>query len=222
MVTKTMHEYLKDELRYRLNSVPRDVPKVEIGFAIEKKYSGERVIVHKRGTKVRVFSKAGKDLTRIFPTVVSGIGKLSKDDFILDCVVTLYKGKDQLDGELVSRYISSAMRGGEVNDNGIVFYAFDCPYYKQDISERSWKERKKVLHSLKFTLTSGFVREVGSIIVDDYDNAKKAIEMCASMSGSEGAVVKKVDGKYSNSSRDNLWIVLNGGKPNEEKSNKSR
>ncbi len=175
-------------------------------FAIEKKYLGCRATVHKKGTKIKLYDSNGTDITYAFPSIAGQAKSISKDDYVLDCEIVLFSGKNALHRELVNKYIQTTLSGSEVNDTGFVFYAFDCPYFNGDISQKQWVDRKKTLHSLSYTSN---IREVGSVIVDNYVDGVKVLEMFAKMPASGGAVIKKIDSVYGEKGDNNRWVMLN-------------
>jgi len=148
-------------------------------YSIEKKYGGSRVTLHKKGNTVRIFNDRTKDVTLSFSSVVNQIKGLSNKDFILDAEAVSMGGK------------------------GIVLFAFDCPYFERDITRLPWLERRKILNSMRF---GDNVKKAASVIVNNRDDAYKAIDMFNQMRGSKGAVIKQVHSKYMVDKKSSDWI----------------
>jgi len=172
-------------------------------YFVEKKYNGFRAVIHKKGSEVKIFSDQANDITFAFPTVVGQSQKLSSSDYVLDCELVPYKNDKPLGRDVASAYISSVKSQNKIDDKGVIFFAFDCLYFDTDLTNEPLYQRKKVLHRLNFTEN---IREVASVLVDNVKDATKAINMFKDLDGSEGAVVKRYDGKYSVGKESADWI----------------
>jgi DNA replication protein DnaD len=172
-------------------------------YIIEKKYNGYRAVVHKIGDKVKIFSDQKKDITSAFPTVVKQAAEFSKDDFIIDCELVPFKNNDPLGRSEAAQYISSVDSGKKIDDSGIKFYAFDIVLLGKDISMLPLNERCSLLRKQKF---GDNIRSAAGIVVDNIQDAKKAIKLVSSMKGSEGAMIKRFNGTYDKGKKSDAWI----------------
>ena len=148
-------------------------------YEIERNYSGTRLLVCKKDGKVRISSFYSlKDVTDNFKNLISNISKLSNSDFVLDC-----------------RVLSD-------NKNKKLFVS-DILYKDKDLSLSPWYDRYKILKRLNF---QGAVKEVAGIVVNNKDEARKALKLFCWMSNADGAIIKKYDSAYSQDGNSGAWV----------------
>lgn len=157
-------------------------------YAVEKKINGFRLVLVKNGDSVNLYSDEKRDITNKFPKLVSDAKQLTSKDIVLD-------------GELLhgtggrSDLIKYVIGKQQLDDSQITYHVFDIlKINDEDLSERPWNERKSILHSLSFT---DKIREVKSIMVDNKEEMEKAVVLVRKLKGSEGAVIKQYNGKYT-------------------------
>ena len=166
-------------------------------FGIEKKYNGFRCTVNKAGNMVKMYSDQRKSIEDKFPTLAEQAKKLSAKDFIVDCEL-VYEGGGRTE---ILKFIMGKER---LDDSKMELHAFDCLQNgSDDLTSRPWYERKSILHSMNFGRS---VQEVHTIVVDSKDQANKAINLVRNMKGSEGAMVKRYEGKYTKGGETDAWI----------------
>src|SRR5215831_11701603 len=68
------------------------------GWVYEEKYDGWRLLAYKRGQCVQLVSRAGRDHTHRFPTLVAAIANLAPDTLVLDGEVCIF------DQQLITRF----------------------------------------------------------------------------------------------------------------------
>ena len=143
-------------------------------FAVEKKYSGFRATIHKKGDSVKIFSAQGKDITFPFPTIAAQAKGLSAKDFIIDCELVPYKGSKPLNRNVIAKYFGTAKSRRGLDDKGVIFFAFDCVHFGSDITGLDWIERKKILDGMRFTSN---IKKTPSIVIRNRDNASQVIKL---------------------------------------------
>jgi len=173
-------------------------------YAVEKKYNGFHVLLHKKGNEVKIFSEHKRDITESFPEIVYQAKKHFKGhDLIFDCEFVPYDehgkplGRDQ-----AAHYIAEAKKGKQLPIKP-VFHVFDVLYWDEDITQKPWHERKAVMKKLKDTDNIKFVE---SIIVSSPQEMEKAIKTVADLPGSEGAVIKKINDVYTPGKKTDAFI----------------
>jgi phosphoribosyl 1,2-cyclic phosphate phosphodiesterase len=181
---------------YRVDEIIDYMFKTGRKYALEKKYNGFRGMISKFDNSVKIYSDQGKDISEHFKTAVSEAKKISNKDFILDCEI-VYKDGGRSE---IAKYITGK---GEIPDKEISFHCFDIPHFDKDISELPWFERKQILHSLNFT---PHIKEVSSIVAETSEKARKAITLLRNLKGSEGAMIKRYEGRYSPGAESDAWI----------------
>lgn len=148
-------------------------------FAIEKKFKGVRVMLHKAGNNIKLYSHQKQDLSLDYPTIISEAKNLSNNNYIVDGIIT--------------------------NDQKLRLYLFDILRLgKEDLVNRAWYERNSKLHSLRF---GNLIREVNCIITDSPSHSIKAIDLLCDMPDSIGVVIKRYDSKYLPDSTSDDWLI---------------
>lgn len=131
------------------------------------------------GDFVSVYKKG--NVVRFFPkekeipSISDSLFALSKEDFIINGISTKQEDKS-------------------------LFYVTDCFYLKQDLGELSFKDRKRALDSLNY---SDLVKQNGCVLVENQEDATKAIELVSKTDNVIGVLVKD----YSKSNK--ATIVYN-------------
>jgi hypothetical protein len=165
-------------------------------YAVEKKLSGNRVALIKQDGEVKLYS-GNVDISEFLKTIIGEANHISAKDVILDCELVYKNGsKDE-----VAKYLSGGL---ELNEGVLSLHCFDIIREgSTDLTSLPWYERKKILHSLNF---SKHIEEVHSIIVSNKEDAGLAIKLLRTLSGSEGAMIKKYDSLYLAGQESNAWI----------------
>jgi predicted nucleotidyltransferase len=165
-------------------------------YSIEKKFNGYRGVLIKRGNSVKIYSDQKKDISRHFNTIIDEAEELANGDIVLDAEIVYGDGGRSQ----IAKYVTGK---SPLDDSKITLHVFDILYYKKDLSNEPWYERKAILHSLNF---GKHIKEVNSIIVNNVSKAKKAINFCRNLQASEGAVIKKYNSKYKKNGESADWI----------------
>ena len=165
-------------------------------YALEKKFNGFRALVMKEGDKIKIFSDQKRDISKNFPTIRAEATQLSPKNLIIDTEM-VYEGAGR------SKIAAFVTGKKQIDDSKIELHTFDIIYFGEDISEKAWFERKQTLHSLNFTK---HIKEVSSIIVSNPTDARKAITLLRNLSGSEGAMIKRYEGRYTKGGETDAWI----------------
>jgi len=148
-------------------------------YEVEKNYYGTRMLVAKEGPEVKLYSfYTLEDMTDQFTKLIPQIINLSNSNLILDC-------KLSSDESTSSLYVS------------------DILYNDSDISDQPWCDRYKILKRLNF---QDDVKEVAGIVVNNKDEARKAIKLFCWMNDSEGAIIKKYDSIYGPTENKVSWV----------------
>jgi bifunctional non-homologous end joining protein LigD len=90
------------------------------GWVYEEKYDGWRVLAYKKGREVQLVSRAGRDLTRRFPELVTAVAALKAGTLLLDGEVAVF------DSSLISRFEWLRGRPKSETATPVIYMAFDC------------------------------------------------------------------------------------------------
>ena len=156
----------------------------------------------KKGNIVKIFSDHKHDITHKLPTAVKQMKELTDSDIVLDSEMVLYDGKTPLGRSAATKFLMSKENQ---NDKQIKFFVFDVLYYRENLMSKPWYERYAVRQKLGFKHTPNLIN-VPSVIVDNKEDALKAIHMFAKMVGSEGAMIKKYEGTYTPNGKTDAWV----------------
>jgi SAM-dependent methyltransferase len=172
----------------------------------EEKLNGFRILMEKKGDKVRVKSEK-MDLTGGLTDLVTALKKIP-DDFILDASVGIeVKGKPLPRAQL-SPLLADKPDFGE--GGHVKVTAFDLPYWKEDLHEKPLTERRKLLEEFyakhlkgdkQFGLTSFNV-------VKDEPQLLKLFRKLAMIPQSEGMVLKTLDGGWDPDGSTPEWAKI--------------
>ncbi len=224
---------MKVMLAERLPDIGEILEKMDGTAALEYKYDGMRVQIHKKGKEVKIFSRGTEETTGQFPDIVESVLKtFSNDTLILDGeavpfnpetgdlypfqVVSQRRGRkydlDQMYDDTQTHLFSTSIKTGKyvldqvLDDIPLVVFLFDILYIDgKPIHTLPYPERRKILED-SFVQDNGF-RLASSIITSHREEAEKFIEESIS-SGCEGIVAKNITEKsvYRAGARGWLWI----------------
>ncbi|MBW3021096.1 ATP-dependent DNA ligase, partial [Candidatus Woesearchaeota archaeon] len=165
--------------------------------AIEYKYDGFRVQVHKNGNKIKLFTRSSEDVTTQFPDVVEMIEeKVSAKECILDGEVI---GVDKSGKYLAFQNISQRIRRKYdihqlVKDVPVVLRIFDIMFFEgENYLNKPFKERRDKIS--KIVKSNEKITLAEQKIVKNVKEAEAFYDSSIN-SGNEGAMMKSLSGPY--------------------------
>ena len=168
-------------------------------LAIEYKYDGFRMLIHKEKDKITLFTRSLENVTKQFPEVEKYIKEFIKgDSFILDSEAVGYnkKTKEYTSFQSISQRIRRKYKIKELeNKLPVEVNVFDILYYNgKTLLEEPFKERTKLLRSIVKDhpyklITSKFK------ITDDKKEVQEFYKK-ALKDKQEGIMLKKLDAPY--------------------------
>ncbi|MCD6092489.1 MAG: ATP-dependent DNA ligase [Candidatus Aenigmarchaeota archaeon] len=176
--------------------------------AIEMKYDGLRVVIHKQGSSVKLFSRRLDEITKQFPEVVEWSRKLIKADEAIvegELLSVDSQGRPR-PFQLLSRRIQRKY-GIErmVREIPVQMNLFDLVYFnKENYMRKPLKERWKKLNEI-ITEKKGKFQLAEHIETKDFKKANKFYHYCLSK-GEEGVMVKNLDAHYQPGKRVGYWL----------------
>jgi len=206
---------IKAMLAQKVTTIKEGFKEVGTPCAIEYKYDGFRLIIHKQGQEVTLFTRMLENVTVQFPEVVGYIKKYVKgNSFILDSEAVGFdkKTKKYTNFQEISQRIRRKYNIEELQEKlPVEINVFDILYYngKSQMSE-PFEERtaliKKILKNQHYKIISA-----KQIITD---NEKKAEEFYKKALGNnqEGIIMKNLQAPYQPGRRVGNMIKL---KPEE-------
>jgi len=178
--------------------------KVGTPAAIEYKYDGFRLQIHRSGKTIRLFTRNLEDVTAQFPDIVEFVKRdINSTSFVIDCEAIGYdsKTKEWKPFQEISQRIKRKYNVEEmVKEVPIMILAFDVLYLDgKSLLESTFKERRSKLKSA-IKREKLAVDLSKSIVTSDLDEAQKFYED-ALVDGAEGVMVKNLEGIYKPGSR---------------------
>lgn len=179
--------------------------------AAEHKLDGLRIQAHIKKYEVRLFSRGMENVTAMYPDIVEGLKKQIKTDCILDgeMIAVGEDGKYRPFQETVQR-----KRKYDITEMmafvPLKYYVFDVlsaegKSYLAEPNEKRWEQLTKIVSVSPSASSGSVIRLMPRKIVRSEKEIRDFFEE-ALAEGTEGIVVKKLDGTYKSGSRDFTWI----------------
>ncbi|HKL24415.1 MAG TPA: ATP-dependent DNA ligase [Candidatus Nanoarchaeia archaeon] len=206
---------IKAMLAQKVNNVEEGFDSLGTPCAVEYKYDGFRLIIHKKDNKVWLFTRRLENVTKQFPEVEEYVKKHVKgESFILDSEAVGYdkKTKEYKPFQEISQRIKRKHNIKELqNKLPIEINVFDIIYYNgESYLDKSFKTRtdllKKIIKQEKYKIIKS-----KQIITSESKDAKEFYKK-ALKDNQEGIMMKNLHAKYQPGSRVGHMLKL---KPEE-------
>ncbi len=195
---------IKAMLAQKVNSIKDGFKALGTPCAVEYKYDGFRLIIHKRDDKITLFTRRLENVTKQFPEVVKYILKHVKGkSFILDSEAVGYdkKTKEYKEFQHISQRIRRKHNIEKLREElPVEINVFDILYYNgKSMLDEKFKKRteliRKIISNQKYKIRSSM-----QIITSD---EKKATEFYkkALRDNQEGIMMKNLNAVYQPGSR---------------------
>jgi bifunctional non-homologous end joining protein LigD len=182
------------------------------GWQFELKIDGIRLLCHASAGNIQIFSRNGKDVTGKFPRLVSELGQIPAEQFILDGEVVCYdedgKPSFQCLLERFQLHDAAQIQKSEAT-HPVEYCVFDLLYLDGwDLRNAALEDRRKMLDLLNPRTSAirplDVFLEEGELL---FDQATKI--------GFEGVVGKKLDSRYREGIRSDDWLKIKEHKSDE-------
>ncbi len=178
--------------------------KVGSPAAIEYKYDGFRLQIHRNGKLIQLFTRNLEDVTAQFPDIVEFVKRdINSTSFVIDCEAIGYDLKTKIwkPFQEISQRIKRKYNVEEMmKEVPIMILAFDILYLDgKSLLESTFNKRRSALKKvIKYEKLA--VDLAKSIVTSDSAEAKKFYEDSLK-DGAEGVMVKNLNGIYKPGSR---------------------
>ncbi len=195
---------IKVMLAQKVKTIKEGFEAVGKPCAIEYKYDGFRLVIHKKGNQVMLFTRRLENVTKQFPEVVDYIRKYVKgNSFILDSEAVGFdrKTKEYKPFQNISQRIRRKYDIEKlVEELPVEINVFDVLYYNgKSLLDEPFKKRteliKKIIMSHPFKIIHS-----RQIITGDEKRAEEFYKK-ALRDNQEGVMIKNLDAKYNPGSR---------------------
>lgn len=196
---------IQSMLCQRVKAIEEIKQKIGYPVVVEEKYDGERIQVHKKGKKIKLYSRRLEDITLQFPDIVEAIRKSARTDCVLDSEVMPVDKKGNL---LPFQILMQRRRKYEIEEYikkvPVALFVFDILYVKgRSLIREPYTKRYSILKkTLKQTEKIKLALQKmckDSDCIEDLFN--KTVEH-----GGEGVVIKNLHGPYEAGVRGWNWV----------------
>ena len=200
----TLFQPLQPMLAQMAYSVKEAFEEIGGELALEFKYDGARVQIHKGGDKVMIFSRRLNDLTPSFPEIVEEVRRNIKGDVILEGEVVAVKEGRFLPFQDILRRVSRRREIERMREEiPLKLFLFDCLYVDgESLLDKSYEERWKRLEEI-----AGGIPLAERILPKDLEEGERFFKR-ALEAGAEGVMAKALKGIYTPGNRGKLWLKV--------------
>lgn len=183
----------------------------DAGWVFELKYDGYRLLLEKRNGEVRLWSRAGNDLTATFPDVVQVVAALPFEHFIIDAEVVVVDERGMPNFGLLQKRGRLTRRADIARaalDLPASVYAFDLLAFRGvDLRGLPLLERKSALR--------GILPSAGGVRFSEHiEEQGEAMFAEAERMGLEGIVAKRAAAPYVGR-RSTDWVKINAAQSDD-------
>lgn len=203
----TVGRPIRSQLAERLPNPDAVIKKLGL-VAVQPKYDGIRVQIHKNGSAVRVFSRNLEDYTLMFSELTTAARGLNDETLILDGEAIAYS--KELEEYLPFQLTASRRRQHGIEQAALelplVAFMFDILYRNgRDLTELPYEERLALVDQV---IAGSTVLLPAPIIKTDSVEVLTKTLLDYISQGLEGVVVKRPDSKYQAGARNFNWVKL--------------
>jgi len=203
----TVGRPIRSQLAERLPNPEAVIKRLGL-VAVQPKYDGIRVQIHKNGPEVRVFSRNLEDYTLMFSELTAAAKALKAQTLILD-------GEAIACSKELEEYLPFQLTASRRRQHGIeqaalelplVAFVFDILYRNgRDLTELPYEERLALVDEV---IAGSTVLLPAPIIKTDSVEVLTRTLLDSISQGLEGVVVKRPDSKYQAGARNFNWVKL--------------
>jgi len=203
----TVGRPIRSQLAERLPNPEAVIKKLGL-VAVQPKYDGIRVQIHKQGADVRIFSRNLEDFTLTFPELTKAAGTLREQTLILDGEAIAYSKEAE---EFFPFQLTASRRRVHGIEEAsrelpLLAFIFDVLYRNgRDLTEVPYEERLAIADEV---IKDSTVLLPAPIIKTDSVEVLTKTLLDSISQGLEGVVVKRPDSPYQAGARNFNWVKL--------------
>jgi DNA ligase-1 len=206
-VKVTVGRPIRSQLAERLPNPEAVIKRLGL-VAVQPKYDGIRVQIHKQGSTVRIFSRNLEDFTEMFAELTAAAKQLSDETLILDGEAISYSKESE---EYMPFQLTASRRrvhGIEqaALDLPLIAFIFDILYRNgRDLTDLPYEQRLAIVDEV---IAGSQVFLPAPIIKTDSVEVLTKTLLDNISQGLEGVVVKRPDSPYQAGARNFNWVKL--------------
>ncbi|MBU0586634.1 ATP-dependent DNA ligase [Candidatus Micrarchaeota archaeon] len=188
-------------------ATPEEIIKKIGECAIEFKFDGFRMQVHKKGEKVEIYSRKLEKITNTYPDVVEATRKLKHREMIFEGEALAFNEKKNRFFSFQETMHRRRKYGVEQakKDYPLYVYAFDLIYLDgKDYTQESYSERRKQMEKI---FPSGLLKISEKMAAKDAEEIEEIFQESVKK-GLEGIMAKDLKAPYVAGARKFAWIKL--------------
>lgn len=177
--------------------------------AVEAKYDGFRLQLHKQGERVEIYSRKQEPMTHMFPDLVDAVRQqISAKNAILEGEAIAFDEDTQMYLPFQTTITRKRKHGviAKAKEIPLILFAFELLYVNgEDYTQKPFHERRKTLEAIikngktikmSQTITARSAKELQEFFDESVAN------------GLEGIIAKDVNASYAAGARKYAWIKL--------------
>ena len=170
-----------------------DLPEGD-GWLYEVKLDGYRAEIVKHGTRIEVWSRNEKNLTRAYPAVAIAGQRLRADSAVVDGEIVAVDANGRPS-------FQALQHRGSHPGHAIVFYAFDLLHLDgHDLTGLPLEERRALLPKV--------LKDSGVLLSQELPGTSAQVTEAVRRLGLEGVIAKRRDSTYAPGQRSGAWVKL--------------
>lgn len=169
----------------------------EDDYGFEPKWDGWRALVTVAAGGVEVRTRTGRVVSSAVPELAPLADQLGSHSAVLDGELVAYQGTPASFYRLGGRMATPRTRLGSVVP--LSFVAFDVLWHDEDLTHRSYRDRRAVLEDLALAGPAWCTSP-------SYTGSGAELFAACSELGLEGLVAKRLDGGYYPGQRRDVWV----------------
>jgi DNA ligase-1 len=203
----TVGRPIRSQLAERLPNPEAVIKKLGL-VAVQPKYDGIRVQIHKKGPEVRIFSRNLEDFTLTFPELTKAAGALNEETLILDGEAIAYSKEAE---EFFPFQLTASRRRVHGIEEAsrelpLLAFIFDILFRNgRDLTELPYEDRLAIADEV---IAGSPVLLPAPIIKTDSVEVLTKTLLDSISQGLEGVVVKRPDSPYQAGARNFNWVKL--------------
>ncbi len=175
-------------------------------LSCEIKYDGSRAQIHKKGEKVKIFSRRLEDITAALPDLVEAVKESIRGDTIVEGEIVATENEHPRPFQYVLRRLRRKYDLKEMIERiPLKIYYFDVLYRNGSLIDLPLSERRKILEEIVTPVSKAELS--GVLLTEEVEEAQKFFEHSLEI-GHEGLMIKDRDSVYQPGARGKKWLKV--------------
>ena len=175
-------------------------------MSCEIKYDGSRAQIHKKGKKIRIFSRRLEDITAALPDLTRAIGESVKGDAIVEGEIVATENDHPRPFQYVLRRLRRKYDIKEMIEKiPLKIYFFDLLYADASLIDFPLEKRRELLEAAISPCENAALSEI--LVTDSTEEAQRFFEHSLNI-GHEGLMIKDPLSIYQPGARGKKWLKI--------------